>query len=75
MSRNIIRKPAVRQKTGLSDTTIWRLQKAGEFPPRVQLTDAGLVGWFEDEVDRWVHERVRAGGKRPPRADRRGAAA
>jgi prophage regulatory protein len=68
--RNIIRKPAVRQRTGLSDVTIWRKEKAGQFPQRLQITEGGAVGWFEDEVDRWVHERVRGTGKRPPLADR-----
>ena len=75
MPRNIIRKPAVRQKTGLSDTTIWRLEKTDDFPGRIQLTDAGTVGWYEDEVDAWVHDRVRGTGKRPPLADRGGKAA
>jgi len=65
MSRSIIRRAAVRSKTGLSDTTIWRLEKTGDFPQRVRLTDAGAVGWRESEVDAWVHERVRGGGKRP----------
>ena len=75
MSRIILRKRAVRQRTGLSDTTIWRLEKAGEFPQRIQITDAGAVGWYEDEVDSWIHERVRGFGKRPPRADRQVEAA
>jgi prophage regulatory protein len=68
MSRNILRKRAVQQRTGLSDTTIWRREKAGDFPARVQLTEAGAVGWYEDEVDAWVHDRVRGLGKRPPKA-------
>ena len=70
MSRNIIRKPEVQKRTGLSDTTIWRLEKAGDFPERVVLTDAGAVGWRESEVDRWVQERVRGFGKRPAGAAR-----
>jgi predicted DNA-binding transcriptional regulator AlpA len=74
MARNIIRKRAVQERTGLSDTTIWRLEKAGDFPARIQITDGGSVGWFADEVDRWVHERVRGAGKRPPRAGRDKAA-
>jgi prophage regulatory protein len=74
MPRNIIRKPAVRLKTGLSDTTIWRLEKADDFPKRIQITDGGAVGWFEDEVDDWVHDRIRGFGKRPPRTDRSKAA-
>ena len=68
--RNIIRKREVLKRTGLSDTTIWRLEKADDFPKRVVLTDAGAVGWVESEVDRWVHDRVRGAGKRPPRARR-----
>jgi prophage regulatory protein len=70
MARNIIRRAEVLKRTGLSNTTLWRLERAGDFPPKVILTEAGSVGWVEAEVDRWVHERVRGGGKRPPRADR-----
>ena len=75
MPRNILRKRAVQQRTGLSDTTIWRLERAGDFPARVQITDAGSVGWYENEIDEWVHDRVRGLGKRPPRAGRAGRAA
>lgn len=66
MARTIIRKAEVRKRTGLSDTTIWRLEKAGDFPRRIQITDSGLVGWIEAEVEGWVHERIRGVGKRPP---------
>jgi len=68
MPRSIIRKRAVHQRTGLSDSTIWRLEKAGDFPARIQVTEAGAVGWYEDEVDAWVRDRVRGPGKRPPKA-------
>ena len=74
MARSIIRKRSVQQKTGLSDTTIWRQERAGDFPARVQITEGGAVGWYEDEVDRWINERVRGCGKRPPLADRGRAA-
>jgi predicted DNA-binding transcriptional regulator AlpA len=70
--RTIDRKPTVRHKTGLSDSTIWRLEKNERFPRRVQVTEAGAVGWYSDEIDAWVHERVRGSGKRPPRANQRG---
>jgi predicted DNA-binding transcriptional regulator AlpA len=43
------------------------LERAGEFPERIRLTEAGSVGWYEDEIDNWVRERIRAAGKRPPR--------
>jgi Prophage CP4-57 regulatory protein (AlpA) len=44
MQRNIIRKKQVRKKTGLSDTTIWRHERAGDFSARVQMTEGGAVG-------------------------------
>jgi predicted DNA-binding transcriptional regulator AlpA len=68
--RSIIRRREVRRRTGLSDTTTWRLERVDRFPKRIRLTEAGAVGWYEDEIDRWVHDRVRSGGKRPPRATR-----
>jgi predicted DNA-binding transcriptional regulator AlpA len=68
MSRSILRKRAVQQRTGLSDTTIWRLEKAGDFPSRIQITETGVVGWYKDEIDAWIHDRVRGLGKRPPKA-------
>jgi predicted DNA-binding transcriptional regulator AlpA len=63
--RKILRRAAVRQLTGLSDSTIWRYEAQDKFPHRVVLSDSGLVGWYSDEVTAWVWERVRAGGKRP----------
>jgi prophage regulatory protein len=65
MARKIIRKRAVEDRTGYSYTTIWRLERAGKFPARIQLGPAA-IGWFEDEVDAWVKSRVR-GGCRPVR--------
>ena len=38
---------------------IARLEKAGEFPKRIQL-GACRVAWFEDEVEQWKASRPRA---------------
>ena len=62
--RRLIRKQEVLHRTGYSHTTIWRLEKAGLFPLRVQLSPMA-VGWFEDEVDQWIASRIRRGGKKP----------
>jgi prophage regulatory protein len=63
LSAKIIRKPEVRRRTGYSNTTIWREEKAGRFPRRVQLNPEagprGGVGYYEDEVDEWIRRRVR----------------
>ena len=61
---NVLRKRDVVRRTGLSDTTIWRLEKADQFPSRVRITDT-RVGWFENEVDAWISDRIRGAGKRP----------
>ena len=75
-ARKIIRKRAVEEQTGLSGTTIWREEKAGRFPVRIQIT-ANSVGWYQDEITAWVHERIR-GSKLPspnPRVPHRPATA
>lgn len=36
----------------LSDATIWRMEKAGKFPKRLQL-GGNSVGWSESEVREW----------------------
>ena len=43
----------VKSRTGLSRTTLWRLERANEFPARRQISP-NRVGWFEHEVDAWV---------------------
>jgi len=47
------------QKIPLSDVTIWRLEKSGQFPKRRQLSP-GRVGWLAAEIDAWVESRKEA---------------
>jgi prophage regulatory protein len=56
VSRTILRKSEVLRRTGLSDTSLWRFVKAGEFPRPVQL-GANSVGWYDDLVDEWIATR------------------
>lgn len=63
--RNILRNGTVTTRTGLSPSQRYRLEKRGEFPAKVQLSEMS-VGWYEDEVDAWVAGRPRGGGKQPP---------
>ncbi len=44
-------------KVGLSRPTIWRLERAGEFPKRRQL-GRNSVGWVEDEIEQWMQSRA-----------------
>lgn len=49
--------PQVKEITGLSRTTAWRMQKAGDFPPPVQVS-LGRVGWWQSDLDRWKASRA-----------------
>ena len=53
----LLRFAEVRQRTGLSRSTIWRLEALGAFPRHRQLT-VGTVGWVESEIDHWIGARV-----------------
>lgn len=53
----IIRLTRLTEMTGLSRSTIWRLERAGTFPHRRQLSP-GTVGWIESEVVEWLQARA-----------------
>lgn len=44
--------------SGLSRTTIYRLEKSGKFPARYRLSP-GRVGWLESDIDQWIRSRAR----------------
>ena len=56
--RKIIDKKEVREATGLSNVTVWRMERNGNFPKRVQLS-SNRTAWFADEVEAWQEERPR----------------
>lgn len=53
---NILRRPQVEGKTGLSRSTIYLRIKHGEFPKQIKL-GSRAVGWLEEEIDAWIAER------------------
>ena len=54
----IIDRKKVREMTNLSFVTIWRLERSGNFPARIQLSP-NRVGWIEEEVLLWIASRPR----------------
>jgi prophage regulatory protein len=52
----ILRRPAVIERTGLSNATIHRREQAGDFPARVKL-GPNSIGWIEHEIDAWIESR------------------
>ncbi len=53
------RKGELRSLTGLSDSTIWRMEKLGTFPSRKKISDR-LVGWNKKEISEWIMSRANA---------------
>lgn len=58
-SFKIIRLPAVKSKTGWSRSSIYSLMAKGKFPVPVSL-GSRAVGWVEQEVDKWIANRIAA---------------
>jgi predicted DNA-binding transcriptional regulator AlpA len=63
---HILRASDVTRLTGLSRTTLWRLERQGQFPTRIRL-GLNSVGWRDEEVQHWVESRPR-GRALPARA-------
>lgn len=53
----LLRKPAVLERVGLSDTTLWRLERAGRFPKSIRISP-GAVAWRETDIENWITERA-----------------
>ena len=49
----LVRLPEVKDRTGLSGTSIYRKMDAGEFPVAIKLS-ANAVAWRETELERWI---------------------
>lgn len=54
--RRVIRRPELIAKTGLSRTTLYMLERAGQFPAGWAITPRCRV-WDEAEVDAWLAKR------------------
>ena len=55
-TRRALRIRKASEKTGFSESTIWRLVGQGEFPAPVKLSP-GCTAWFEHEIDAWLNEK------------------
>ena len=55
----IIRLKQVKQRTGLSRSSIYLAMNRGNFPRKIAL-GARSVGWIEDEIDSFLRTRIDA---------------
>ncbi len=57
-SPTLLRFPAVRDRTGLSRSTIWRLERQGAFPRHHRISP-NAVAWVEDDIAKWIRAKVK----------------
>lgn len=57
VTERVIRKPELMARIGLSDASIWRMERRGTFPKRIQL-GGNSVGWLQSEIDQWLQDRA-----------------
>lgn len=55
----LLSKKTVFAMVGLSDTTIWRMERRGEFPRRKQLSK-NRVAWIKKDIIDWINSRHNA---------------
>jgi prophage regulatory protein len=63
--QRILRLPEVCALTGSGRSFIYQLQAEGRFPQRIKL-GARAVGWVEEEVQRWLGERIAESRRNQP---------
>mgnify|MGYP001220639345 CR=1 FL=1 len=52
----ILNSNEVVKKIGWSKVTVWRMERAGLFPKRINLSDK-RVGWAESKIEDWLDSR------------------
>ena len=57
-THSLLRLPDVRKVTGLSRSSIYRLEANGDFPKRVRLSERACA-WRDNEVFEWMDTRPR----------------
>lgn len=58
---SIMRRAEVLAATGLCYTSIYNMEKRGDFPARKKLTGIGRsVGWIRSEVEAWINNLTSA---------------
>jgi len=63
----LLRLPEVQRLSGLSRSSIYRLEAGGDFPARVKLSERATA-WRAAEVFEWLDARPRADASKPQAA-------
>ncbi len=57
MSQTILRLPTVKNRTGLSRSSIYLKISQDVFPRQIKI-GARQAGWIESEIDSWIEQRI-----------------
>lgn len=66
--REILRRPQVETRTGLSRSTIYARIQEGTFPSPIPL-GARAVGWLASDIDAWIERQVATRSEQAPKSD------
>ena len=66
LTPRILRLPLVRERTGLSRSSIYLRISEGRFPKPISLGERA-VGWLESEITEWLNRRIEASRQAGPR--------
>ncbi len=55
---NLLRLPAVLDRTGLSRSMLYELLERGDFPRPVKPTGGRINCWSDQEIDDWIESRL-----------------
>ena len=58
IEHRLLRLPEVMELTGLSKTTIYRLEAIGRFPKRIKL-GSNCVAWIAAETQQFIEEKIK----------------
>jgi prophage regulatory protein len=56
-SARLIRFAEVKHRVGLSRSTVWRLEKANQFPKSIRIS-SGRRAWLESAIDDWISSKA-----------------
>jgi prophage regulatory protein len=56
----VLRLPAVKERTGLSRSSIYLRISNNEFPTPISL-GGRAVGWLEEDIDNWLKQKIEQG--------------
>ena len=57
MGTSILRLPAVKARTGLSRSTIYKRISEGQFPKQISL-GGRAVGWSLQDINNWIRQQI-----------------